>query len=150
MPHDRRHVLKTTGAMATLLSLGVVTAEEAHAAGRAGFDARSLDDALRAIGGRPAASQQVSIVAPDIAEDGAIVQIGAVSRLPNTTDIYVLVEKNPWPLSAAFRIPPGTEPDVQTRFKMGQSSDVYVVVRADGKLYSAKKETRVTLGGCGG
>ncbi len=150
MKHDRRHVLKTTGAMATLLSLGVVTTEEAQAAGRAGFDARSLDDALRAIGGRPAASQQVSIVAPDIAEDGAIVQIGAVSRLPNTTDMYFLVEKNPWPLSAVFRIPPGTEPDVQTRFKMGQSSDVYVVVRADGKLYSAKKETRVTLGGCGG
>jgi sulfur-oxidizing protein SoxY len=89
-------------------------------------------------------------VAPDIAENGAVVPVGATSNLPNTTDIYLIVEKNPTPLSCAFMIPAGTAPEVQTRLKMGQSTNVVAVVKADGKLYSATKETKVTLGGCGG
>jgi sulfur-oxidizing protein SoxY len=147
---NRRTVLKSTGAMATLLSLGIVTAEQAMAAGRAGFDAKTVDDALKALGGSPAANDQVSIVSPDIAENGAVVPVGAISKLPKTTEIYLLVEKNPVPMAAAFMIPAGTEPDVQTRLKMGQSTDVLAIVKADGKLYSARKETKVTLGGCGG
>ena len=90
------------------------------------------------------------MVAPDIAENGAVVPVGATSKLPNTTEIYLLVEKNPMPLSAGFIIPAGTAPEVQTRLKMGQSSNVIAIVKADGKLYSATKETKVTLGGCGG
>ncbi|HQZ04148.1 MAG TPA: thiosulfate oxidation carrier protein SoxY [Thauera sp.] len=39
---------------------------------------------------------------------------------------------------------------MQTRVKMGQTSDVYAVVKADGKFYMSKKEIKVTLGGCGG
>ena len=147
---DRRTVLKTTGAMATLLSLGIVTPSQALAAGRAGFEAKSLGDALQAMGGAAAANEQVQIVSPDIAENGAVVPVGAISKLPNTTEMYLLVEKNPNPLSAAFTIPAGTEADVQTRLKMGQSTDVLAVVKADGKLFMAKKETKVTLGGCGG
>jgi sulfur-oxidizing protein SoxY len=90
------------------------------------------------------------VVAPDIAENGAVVPIGASSKLPNTTDIYLIVEKNPMPLAAAFSIPAGTATEISTRLKMGQSSNVIAVVKADGKLYSATKETKVTLGGCGG
>jgi sulfur-oxidizing protein SoxY len=146
----RRQVIKTTGAMATLVSLGIVTAQQAHAAGRAGFEAKSLEDALKALGGSAASNDQVSIVSPDIAENGAVVPVGAISKLPNTTEIYLLVEKNPTPLAAGFMIPAGTEPDVQTRLKMGQSTNVVAVVKADGKLFSATKETKVTLGGCGG
>ena len=146
----RRQVIKTTGAMATLVSLGIVTAQQAHAAGRAGFEAKNLEDALKALGGSAAGNDQVTIVSPDIAENGAVVPVGAVSKLPNTTEIYLLVEKNPTPLAAAFMIPAGTEPDVQTRLKMGQSTNVVAVVKADGKLFSATKETKVTLGGCGG
>lgn len=146
----RRTVLKSTGAMATLLSLGIVTAEQAQAAGRAGFDAKNLQDAIKALGGSVSANDQVQIISPDIAENGAVVPVGAISRIPNTTEIYLLVEKNPVPMAAAFMIPAGTEPDVQTRLKMGQSTDVVAIVKADGKLYSATKETKVTLGGCGG
>lgn len=146
----RRTVLKSTGAMATLLSLGIVTAEQAQAAGRAGFDAKNLQDAIKALGGSVSANDQVQIISPDIAENGAVVPVGAISRIQNTTEIYLLVEKNPVPMAAAFMIPAGTEPDVQTRLKMGQSTDVVAIVKADGKLYSATKETKVTLGGCGG
>lgn len=146
----RRQALKTTGAMATLVSLGLVTAEQALAAGRAGFDAKSLDEAVKALGGGAAANDQVTIVSPDIAENGAVVPVGAVSKLPNTTEIYLLVEKNPNPLAAGFSIPAGTEADVQCRLKMGQSTNVIALVKADGKLFTASKETKVTLGGCGG
>jgi len=150
MNQKRRTVLKSSGAMATLLSLGIVTAQQAHAAGRAGFEAKSMEEAVKALGGTAAANDQVNIVSPDIAENGAVVPVGAVSKLPNTTEIYLLVEKNPTPLAAGFTIPAGTEPDVQTRLKMGQSTNVVALVKADGKLYSATKETKVTLGGCGG
>ena len=150
MPTNRCVVLKTGTALATLVSLGIVTAEQALAANRDAFAAKSLADALKAVGGQPATSDQVQIISLDIAENGAVVPVGAVSKIPNTSEIYLLVEKNPTPLAAAFMIPAGTEADVQTRLKMGQSTNVLAVVKADGKLYSAVKETKVTLGGCGG
>ncbi len=150
MTQNRRDVLKSTGAMALLLSLGIVTTQQAMAAGRAGFDAKNLADAINALGGSPATSDQITITSPDIAENGAVVPVGVASRLPNTTEMFLLVEDNPLPLAAAFIIPAGTEPHVDTRLKMGQSTHVVAIVKADGKLYSARKETKVTLGGCGG
>lgn len=151
MNNSRRVALKTTGAFATLVSLGIVTQSQAHAAvDRAGFDIKSMADAVKALGGTAANSDQVTVVAPDIAENGAVVPVGATSKIPNTTEIYLIVEKNPTPMAAGFKIPAGTAADVQTRLKMGQSSNVYAVVKADGKLFSAFKETKVTLGGCGG
>jgi len=151
MNHSRRAALKTTGALATLVSLGVITQSQAQAAvDRAAFDLKTLDDALKAVGGKPATSDQVTVVSPDIAENGAVVPVGATSKLPNTTEIFLIVEKNPMPLSCGFTIPAGTVAEVQTRLKMGQSTNVIAIVKADGKLYSATKETKVTLGGCGG
>jgi sulfur-oxidizing protein SoxY len=128
-----------------------VTQSQAQAAvDRASFAVKTMDDALKAIGGTPATSDQVTVVSPDIAENGAVVPVGVVSKLPNTTDLYLIIEKNPTPFAAAFMIPAGTAADVQTRVKMGQSTNVVAVVKADGKLFSATKETKVTLGGCGG
>ncbi|OPF62291.1 MULTISPECIES: thiosulfate oxidation carrier protein SoxY [Hydrogenophaga] len=151
MNQSRRTALKSTGAFATLVSLGIVTQSQAQAAvDQASFQVKTLEDALKAIGGTPATSDQVSVVSPDIAENGAVVPVGATSKLPNTTEMYLIVEKNPTPLSCGFMIPAGTAADVQTRLKMGQSTNVIAVVKADGKLFSATKETKVTLGGCGG
>ena len=151
MNNSRRAAIKTTGAFATLVSLGLVTQSQAQAAvDRASFQVKTLEEALKALGGTPATSDQVTVVSPDIAENGAVVPVGCVSKLPNTTDIYLIVEKNPTPMAAGFKIPAGTAADVQTRLKMGQSSNVFAVVKADGKLFSAFKETKVTLGGCGG
>lgn len=151
MNNSRRVALKTTGAFATLVSLGIITQSQAQAAvDHASFQVKTLEEALKAIGGTAATSDQVSVVSPDIAENGAVVPVGATSKLPNTTEMYLIVEKNPTPLSAGFMIPAGTVADVQTRLKMGQSTNVIAVVKADGKLFSATKETKVTLGGCGG
>lgn len=115
------------------------------------FDAKSLDDAVKAMGGASyAASSDVSVTGPDIAENGAVVPVSVTSNIPNTEMIAILVEKNPNPLSARFTIPAGTEPTVSTRVKMGGTSNVHALVKADGKWFIASKEIKVTLGGCGG
>ena len=79
-----------------------------------------------------------------------MVPIGITSNIPKTESIAILIEKNPNMLSAVFDIPAGTDPALSTRVKMAQTSNVYALVKADGKYYVASKEIKVTLGGCGG
>jgi sulfur-oxidizing protein SoxY len=61
-----------------------------------------------------------------------------------------MVEKNPSMMAGMYEFGPNAEADISMRVKMGQSSDVYALVKADGKFYMTKKEVKVTLGGCGG
>ncbi len=115
------------------------------------FDAKSLEAAVKELGGdKFTVSPDVSITGPDIAENGAVVPVSIASKAPNTDFMAVLVEKNPSTMSASFNIPTGTEAAVTTRVKMGATSNVHALVRADGKWLVATKEIKVTLGGCGG
>lgn len=114
------------------------------------FKAKNVDEVFKELGTTPTPSDQIVLTTPDIAENGAVVPISITSNLPMTEQIMVLVEKNPNPLAASFTIPEGTEAFVSTRVKVGQSCNLYAVVKADGKFYSALRETKVTLGGCGG
>jgi len=157
MDSGRRDALKTGGSVSLLTLLaaaGWLKPGEAVAQGawnKAAFEAKSMTDAYKAMGGSPAQSKDIAFVStPDIAENGAVVPIGVTSSVPKTEQIAILVEKNPNMLAATFDIPAGTEPTVTTRVKMGQSSNVYALVKADGKYYVAQKEVKVTLGGCGG
>ena len=105
---------------------------------------------LKALGGSSTEkSSLITLNTPDIAENGAVVPVN-VSTTLKATQIAIIVEKNPSALAAQFFIPEGTEPFVGTRVKMGQTSNVDVLVKADGKWYVASKEIKVTLGGCGG
>ena len=157
MDGKRRKVLKAGGGV-TLLSLvaaaGWLRPGDALAAdwNKTAFEAKSLDDTLKALGGSGSTQSKdiVFVSTPDIAENGAVVPIGITSSIPKTESIAILVEKNPNMLAAVFDIPPGTDPAINTRVKMGQSSNVFALVKADGKYYVASKEIKVTLGGCGG
>ena len=158
MNTKRRDVLKTGGGV-TLLTLlsaaGWLKPGDAIAAdwNKAAFDTKTMDETMKALGasGAPTPSGSIAFVqTPDIAENGAVVPIGITSSLPKTEAIAILVEKNPNMLAAMFELPAGTEPSISTRVKMGQSSNVYALVRADGKYHVASKEIKVTLGGCGG
>ena len=124
----------------------------AQAWNKAAFEAKTMDEAVKAMGGAaPAQSKDIAFVStPDIAENGAVVPVGVTSAIPKTESIAILIEKNPNMLAASFDIPAGTDPSISTRVKMGQSSSVYALVKADGKYYVASKEIKVTLGGCGG
>jgi sulfur-oxidizing protein SoxY len=88
--------------------------------------------------------------APEIAENGAVVPISVTTTLADVTSISFLVSENPVALVASYKIPAGTLPNVGNRIKMAKTSNVIVVVEAGGKLYSANKEVKVTVGGCGG
>jgi sulfur-oxidizing protein SoxY len=96
------------------------------------------------------ASDKINLDAPEIAENGAVVPIAVTSTLPKVTGIAILVLENPNVLAAAYKIPEGTEAAVSNRLKMAKTSKVVAVVEAGGKLYSASKEVKVTVGGCGG
>lgn len=156
MNQTRRTVVKTGGSMSVLalaVSAGLIKPAYAQAGwNKAAFDAKNFADSAKALGAAsaPVESKDVTVTGPDIAENGAVVPVGATSTLGKIEQIAILVEKNPSVLAAAFTLPAGTDANVQTRVKMGQTSDVYALVKADGKWFYAKKEIKVTLGGCGG
>ncbi len=115
------------------------------------FKTQGIVETMKALGAAGAAeSKDIAINAPDIAENGAVVPVGIRSRIPNTQMMALLVEKNPNALAGAYDILEGLEADVNMRIKMGQTSDVFAIVKADGKFFMARKEIKVTLGGCGG
>jgi sulfur-oxidizing protein SoxY len=156
MKQQRRELLKASGGvtvMALATSAGLFKSGDLHAQewNKNAFDTKSLQDTVKAFGGSAATeSKDIAITSPDIAENGAVVPVAVASKLGKTESIAILVEKNPNALSAAFDIPGGTEPFVSTRVKMGQTSNVHALVKADGKYFYATKEIKVTLGGCGG
>ncbi len=137
----------------TLVAIGLVPTGSAYAQAfnPAAFQTKNLADTLKAFGAVSSAdSKDVIINSPDIAENGAVVPVGVRSNLPKTEQISLMVEKNPNMLCGTYEIFEGCEPDVSMRVKMGQSSDVIALVKADGKFYVSRKEIKVTLGGCGG
>ena len=104
----------------------------------------------RSTGSQRRSPTRSELDAPEIAENGAVVPISVSSTLADVTSIAILVPENPFPLTAAYKIPAGTSPMVGNRIKMAKTSKVVAVVEAGGKLYSATKEVKVTVGGCGG
>ncbi len=154
MKQTRRTALQAAGGAgvyAALVSIGLLRPGRADAFEVSGaFKTQGIAATLKALGAEGATeSDDVVINAPDIAENGAVVPVGVSSKLPNTESLALLVEKNPNALAGTYDVS-GIEPHVNMRIKMGQSSDVVAVVKADGKYYMARKEIKVTLGGCGG
>jgi sulfur-oxidizing protein SoxY len=150
MNQQRRDVLKYTAVFGLMASVGLITSAQAEEWNKAAFEGKSLDEVFKALGsGTPEKSGTVVMNAPDIAENGAVVPVGITTNL-KAQQMAILVEKNPNTLAAQFFFPIGTESFVTTRIKMAQTSNVYALVKADGKWTMAVKEIKVTLGGCGG
>lgn len=153
MSMNRRTVVKAIAASGALIGASVMMPRVAMAAWtEAAFKSDKQDAAMNALFGTTdaPASAEVTLKAPDIAENGAVVPVTVRSSLSGVESISIFVENNPNPLVAEFIIPAGTDADVSTRLRMGKTSKVTAVVKADGKLYSAAKEVKVTIGGCGG
>lgn len=150
MNEQRRSVLKYSAVFGLMASTGLISVAQAQEWNKAAFEGKSLDDVFKILGaGSPDKSSAVTLIAPDIAENGAVVPVG-VSATVKAEQMAILVEKNPSALAAQFYIPAGTDSFVTTRIKMGQTSNVYGLVKADGKWLMTVKEVKVTLGGCGG
>ncbi len=118
----------------------------------AAFEAKELPDALNALlgGADLTESAEIAVKAPDIAENGAVVPVTITSTIPGAESISIIASNNPVPLVANFILGKGATGFAATRIKMGKTGDVIAVVKVGDKLYSAKKEVKVTIGGCGG
>ena len=156
LPPTRRLILKGAGSVA-LAGLGIVSFRPlAASAANDGypedaFKQREAKEAIKLLYGRTAEpSDKVKLDAPEIAENGAVVPISVATTLTDVTSVSFLVPENPNVLAAYYKIPPGSMPNVANRLKMAKTSNVIVIVEAGGKLYSATKEVKVTVGGCGG
>jgi sulfur-oxidizing protein SoxY len=149
---NRRETLKQSAALAGLLASTGLFPQHAWAFNKTAFEAKSIADAAKAYGAAaPVESKDVTLTAPDIAENGAVVPLGVASSLAGVKHLMILVEKNPNALVAKFDVSDAVEANFATRAKMGQTSDVYAVaIMRDGKAFFSNKEVKVTLGGCGG
>ncbi|MCW5665947.1 MAG: thiosulfate oxidation carrier protein SoxY [Piscinibacter sp.] len=152
MTHRRDVLVRGAAVAAALAGLGLLPRAAQAAWSQAAFEAKSMAELMKALGhAAPAESKDVTLSGPDIAENGAVVPVGAASTLPGVKRLLLLVEKNPNMLAALFDVTDAVEPNIATRVKMGQSSNVFAVaITGDGKVLYAAKEIKVTLGGCGG
>lgn len=151
----RRNVLKGAtgaGAVAVAVAAGLLKPTQALAAwNKNAFEAKNVGDVLKGLGAAsPADSKDITIKAPDIAENGAVVPVEVTSNLAGTTSIAIIAEKNGTPLVGNYNLAGGAVGFISTRIKMGQTSLVRAVVNAGGKSYTTAKEVKVTIGGCGG
>ena len=156
MNMKRRVFLKgslASGMVAVAVGAGVLSPRQVLAAWpKDAFEAKSVSDAMNGLLNTDLApaSDAIKLDAPDIAENGAVVPVKITASMDNVESISIIAEKNQTPLIASFNLASGTKGFVSTRIKMGQTSNVIAVVKAGGKVYSARKEVKVTIGGCGG
>ncbi|MES2481153.1 MAG: thiosulfate oxidation carrier protein SoxY [Pseudomonadota bacterium] len=150
MTNPRRVFLSDGLRVAALLAGTGLFPHLAHAFNKAAFDARSLAEVVRACGGAmPAESRAVTVTGPEIAENGAVVPLSIACTLPGVRQMLLLAEKNPTMLVARFDVSDAVEPAFATRAKMSQTSDVIAVaITQDGRAHFARREVKVTLGGC--
>ena len=156
MDTTRRIILKGTmaaGTLAVAAGANLLTPSTVFAAWPAkAFKAKKIDAAMDAITGkgRPTVSGDIKVDAPDIAENGAVVSVKVTTTLPKVESISVYVPVNAYPLSASYILSNQMEASITGRIKMAKTADIVAVVKSNGKLYTAKKGVKVTLGGCGG
>jgi sulfur-oxidizing protein SoxY len=152
----RRTLLKGAGsgaALAAALAAGLLKPLQALAGewNRAAFEAKDAAGAIKGIGAAGLAeSGELILKVPEIAENGAVVPVDIISNIPDTTEISIIIEKNPFPLSSHFKFANGAQGEVSVRLKFAQTSMVKVVAKAGDKFYTVQKEVKVTVGGCGG
>jgi sulfur-oxidizing protein SoxY len=157
-PTATRRLILQGAASVALLGLGNLPFGAAPARAAANdkypeeaFKQKSEADAIKALYGKTAEpSDKVKLDAPEIAENGGVVPISVTTTLDKVTSISFFVAENPSALAASYTIPEGTIPAVANRLKMAKTTNVVAIVEANGKLYSATKEVKVTVGGCGG
>jgi sulfur-oxidizing protein SoxY len=143
---NRRTMLKSCAAALALLPLKALAALW----NRQAFESAQVEGALRGLGvAGEEPSPEIEIIAPQMAENGAIIQIEVTSRIPDTEAIAIVAEKNPTPLIANFMFSNGAEPYLITRIKMAETADLKAIVKAGGKYYSASRRIEVAIGGCG-
>ncbi len=146
---NRRQMLKA-GTLLLVSTLAFPLRALAAVWNKPAFESSAVEGVLQSLGvGNVGPSRDIVLIAPDMAENGAIVQIEVESRIPGTEAISIIAEKNPTPLIANFVFSNGTLPSLITRIKMAETSELKAIVKANGQYYSVSRKVEVALGGCG-
>lgn len=151
----RRLLLKgslAAGTIGAAVSAGLLTPGTVLAAwNKRAFEAKSVDAALKASGlDNGANSGDIKIKAPDIAENGAVVPITVSTKMAGVESVAIMAAGNNQPLASTYKLGKGADAYVSTRIKMAKTGSVIAVCKAGGKVFTNKKEVKVTIGGCGG
>jgi len=156
---ERRSFLKGFGAVsacAALVPSIVSAADEAKKV--SGPNEMSVESALAAItGGKSVTpSSKVSLSAPEIAENGAVVPVKVSVESPMSANDYVkaihvfATKNNNVRCANVYLTPANGEASFGTRIKLGATQDVLAVAEmSNGTFLSAKQNVKVTIGGCG-
>ncbi|MGM0476649.1 MAG: thiosulfate oxidation carrier protein SoxY [Pseudomonadota bacterium] len=153
---NRRIFLKGTlagSAMAAAVGAGLVTPSRVLANWpEDAMLSESVDEALDNLFGSSSMEESgdVELTAPDIAENGAVVPITVETGMDNVESVSIMVEGANSPVAGHYDLASNAHPMISTRIKMGETADVLGVVRANGTTYVARREVKVTVGGCGG
>lgn len=153
---SRRTLLKSTLTIA-LGGIGLLSGLLKPVAALAAWNQKALESTKvmeglqAAYGDTPVTlSDQVTLKAPEIAENGSSVPITIETNLPDVETIALFSEENPRPFAAMFHPGPGVRAKVLLRIKMAKTGDAIAVVKSQGKLHMARLKVKVTAGGCGG
>ncbi len=154
MDRQRRDLLHISAALGLAFTAGILKPSDVFAAdwNTRLFDVKTLKEALAELGAANVVNSDAVILSgPEMVSSGAVVPLSFESKIPQTEFMAVLVQKNPLPMTATFTIPPGTDAVISTRIKMGETSTIYGLVKAEGKFYvgSTMIKVRAGGGGCG-
>lgn len=150
MNHTRRKLLGG--------SLGVATASLFGGISLANASAEEVAELVNIIAGEAEiVPGTITLVAPEIAENGNSVPISVTVESPMTEDDYVesvalFAEGNPLPEVATFNFTPASgEASASTRMRLAQTQNVLAIAKmSNGSVFSDTRNVKVTIGGCGG
>ena len=154
MDQERREFIHIISALSVALGAGTLMPSAVLAKEWEGelTNAKTVREAISILGGDLIInSTDVILSGPEMVDSGYVVPISMESRIPGTDFMAFMIQKNPVPMSAIYLIPPGTEAMINTRIKMGATSTVYGIVRANNNFYvgSTMIKVRAGGGGCG-
>jgi sulfur-oxidizing protein SoxY len=117
----------------------------------------SADLIKKFTGGKQAAEGKVKLDLPEIAENGNTVPMtlsvdSPMTEAAHVTEVLVVAEGNPNGGVVTFHFTPASGvAEANTRIRLATTQNIVAVARMnDGSFFTASKQVKVTIGGCGG
>jgi sulfur-oxidizing protein SoxY len=141
------------------LALGGIAALAAFLAPRMAMaDEAGVAAAIKKLyGDKTFESGKLKLDVPEIAENGLVVPVNVEVESPMTEAdhvkaVHVFADGNPFPDVVSYRFTPACgKAAASTRMRLAQTQNIICIAEmSDGKLYMAKSNVKVTIGGCGG
>ena len=139
----KKGVTTVVGMLASLISPDVLS----NTWPRDIFDAIDLNDTLSRLGAIDALQSEVTIIAPELVEDGSTVPLSISTTLQNMRSICILAEQNKHALVAKIDLSMPVNPPLMTRIRLARSSQVIVLIEADAHFCKATRYIKVVKGG---